>query len=574
LVINAILPVVSVLGLYFAWSYFFSAGNMPDFLITWFFSFLVMLPFCLISGALFTLFVKTYSEFSLNQKAPVVYAFEAAGSLAGGLLFTFIFIRIFSTFQILIFISSVCITAALMLVLAFQKNRLKALMLFTGLLLWVIFNVLINLDHVTKSLTSTDQQIVFQGQTPYGNLLVTKSGDEINFYENGINIYSGRNVLKSEESVHYTMLQHPSPHKVLLLSGGITGIIDELQKYNPKLIDYVELNPALIENAKRFLGFSIAENLKLHFSDPRRFVRSTATKYDVILINLPAPSTAQLNRFYTIGFFGELKNVLSENAVKSGLLNHYLTSDYFEKLDLSKKNDELFLRLDLQAPANTDFRPVAYFAQISYWLSWYGPGLRNILLTAGMLIVTMIFFLNTFNKGMFVAGFTASAIEIMVLLAFQVVFGYVYQALAVLIALFMGGLASGAFLSQRIAPKPNKKHFVCNQLTIGITAILLPVTVFINAHIVVSGIWFTLWFYLIMLLSGMMTGIHFSWATQLQKRDYPVGAAHAYGADLLGSAGGALLASIVLIPSLGLIWSGIFLLGLNLPVAVVILTKK
>ncbi len=634
LVINSILPAVSILGLYFAGTYFFPAGYLPGFLVTWFFSFVVMLPFCLISGALFTLFVKTYSEFSLNKKAPVVYAFEAAGSLAGGLLFTFIFIRIFSTFQTLVFISSLCIAAAILLVLAFQKNRLKAHLLFTGLLLWVLFNVLINLDQFTKSLTFTDHQIVFQGQTPYGSLLVTKSGDRFNFYENGITIYSGRNILKNEETAHFAMLQRPEPGKILLLSGGISGIIDELQKYNPEVIDYVELNPAVIENAKRFLGFSKTENLQLHFTDPRRFVRSTTTKYDVILINLPAPSNAQLNRFYTVEFFGELKNVLGrggivavtsgkegqvfagenlrfysilsktieqvfehhiilrgesdyflasdkplsfylgENADKSGLLNHYLTPEYFDALNLIEKNDEIFSRLDRQAIVNKDFRPVAYFAQISYWLTWHGPGLRNILLVAGILIVFLIIFLNTFNKGMFAAGFTASAIEIMALMAFQVVFGYVYQALAVLIALFMGGLAGGAFLSQKIAPKPCKMLFLRNQTAIGISAMLLPVTVLINSHFIIGGFWFSLWFYVIMLLSGMLTGMHFSWASQLQKQDHPTGAAHAYSADLLGSAGGALLASIVLIPSLGLIWSGIFLLGLNLLVAVVIMTKK
>jgi len=47
------------------------------------------------------------------------------------------------------------------------------------------------------------------------------------------------------------------------------------------------------------------------------FVRTTANRYDAAIINLPDPATAQLNRFYTLEFFGELKHVLNEGAVVS-----------------------------------------------------------------------------------------------------------------------------------------------------------------------------------------------------------------------------------------------------------------
>ena len=40
-------------------------------------------------------------------------------------------------------------------------------------------------------------------------------------------------------------------------------------------------------------------------------------KYDVVIIDLPDPSTAQINRFYTIEFFNELKKILNKGWVVS-----------------------------------------------------------------------------------------------------------------------------------------------------------------------------------------------------------------------------------------------------------------
>jgi len=51
--------------------------------------------------------------------------------------------------------------------------------------------------------------------------------------------------------------------------------------------------------------------------DARQFVRRTSEKYDVVLINLPEPSTLLINRFYSREFYNELKKVLTPGAVIS-----------------------------------------------------------------------------------------------------------------------------------------------------------------------------------------------------------------------------------------------------------------
>ena len=59
------------------------------------------------------------------------------------------------------------------------------------------------------------------------------------------------------------------------------------------------------------------------------FLKKTTNHYDIALINVPPPFTAQLNRFYTIEFFSSLKKHLNNDAVIS--LSLISTADYVTK---------------------------------------------------------------------------------------------------------------------------------------------------------------------------------------------------------------------------------------------------
>lgn len=55
--------------------------------------------------------------------------------------------------------------------------------------------------------------------------------------------------------------------------------------------------------------------VKVHFADARFFVKRARTPYDVILVGIPDPTTAQLNRFYTVEFQQEVDHILSDDGV-------------------------------------------------------------------------------------------------------------------------------------------------------------------------------------------------------------------------------------------------------------------
>jgi spermidine synthase len=55
--------------------------------------------------------------------------------------------------------------------------------------------------------------------------------------------------------------------------------------------------------------------LTLVLADGRQFVRTTGRTYDVIILDLPPPSTGALNRFYTREFFAEVRGILNPGGV-------------------------------------------------------------------------------------------------------------------------------------------------------------------------------------------------------------------------------------------------------------------
>lgn len=112
----------------------------------------------------------------------------------------------------------------------------------------------------------------------------------------------------SEDLIHLSLLQHPAPRKVLLVGGGFQGAIDEILKHDVGEIYYLELDPKLIEVSQNYLLSQTRKNLqnpkvKIIPIDARYFLRETENKFDLIISNLPDPSTALLNRFYSQEFF-------------------------------------------------------------------------------------------------------------------------------------------------------------------------------------------------------------------------------------------------------------------------------
>jgi len=188
--------------------------------------------------------------------------------------------------------------------------------------------------------------------------------------------------------------------------------------------------------------------------------------------------------------------------------------------------------------------------------------------------LVLLFILNRQNQLMFVAGFTVSATEVIVLLGFQVMFGYFYKDAALLIAAFMAGLATGTYLSGKDYLKYSCTKMLINQALIGFTALAIPLFLVFGARNFESGFLLQLIFYFLMIIPGILTGIQFSWISMINHKKKSTNGATAYSSDLSGSAGGALLASAILIPLAGFLLTGLVLFGMNVLIILVNFIRK
>ena len=610
-----------------------------------------------------------------------VYVADSLGSVAGGALFSFVLVRFLDHIALLAVPAFLNLAAAVWLGRAGRQHfspdpmatlerrppvrrvsentqdlpcrrpALREIFILTLVAGIAAFVWLARSDALSTALQFPGQNVLFRANSPYGRLVVTESGGETNFIENGIAVVSTPNVEQVEEAAHYAMCQRPDARRVLLVSGGVAGVAKEILKYNVAGVDCVELDPLVIETGRRFLPEHFADpRIHVIATDARQFVRQTTNRYDVVILALPDPSTAQLNRFFTVEFFSGVKRVLADGGVLSFALGRYenyvspelaqllasayrslqqsfasilvlpggrvffLASDgplhgdiaaqveaqgiptklvnrhYLDAMLTADRMADIQRAVSQPAALNRDFSPMLYFYHLRHWMSQFTLSFGA--LQAVLLLLLLVYLIRLRGPALvlFASGFAGSALEVVLLLAFQVLCGSVYHQVGVIVTVFMAGLAVGAMLTNRssrreealtgesksdqslLTSAPTKlmdgggKHLASLAFAIAVFALLLPTLLFslnrlsnaVPAIVVIqAGI------ALLTLILAVLVGAQFPLANQLQFDGTATGASRLYTADFVGAAFGALLASTLLIPLIGVMGVCLLTAALN-----------
>jgi len=159
---------------------------------------------------------------------------------------------------------------------------------------------------------------------------------------------------------------------------------------------------------------------------------------------------------------------------------------------------------------------------------------------------------------------------VIVLISFQVFYGYVYHELAGLITAFMIGLAIGSLIFHKYSFQPFIKWLFF--LQVGLTLVCFLWLGIIYALYKYNLILhytplFNLLFPLFLGCTGTLGGMQFLTASETYRnlgKTIKETAATLYSTDLLGSALGAILTSLVFLPLLGIPATLILLAVLNL----------
>ncbi len=600
----------------------------------------LLAPYCLVAGFMLALACSIFFRGGFASGAGRVYVADSLGSIAGGVLFSFVLVRWLDHIALLAVPAILNLAAAAWLCRAGRQSfpsisvtnplrwEISILALIVGIpaILW-----LGSTDAVSTSLQFPGQNILFRANSPYGRLVVTESSGQTSFIENGIPIISTPNVEQVEEAAHYAMSQRPDARRVLLVSGGVAGVAKEILKYNVSGVDCVELDPLIVKAGRQFLPENLASpRIHVVTTDGRRFIRQTTNRYDVVILALPDPSTAQLNRFFTTEFFSEVKRVLSPDGVLSlavgvyenfvspelermlattrGTLAHsfanvllvpggrvyFLASDGSLHLNIAARLEAAGIQTKLVnghyldamlAPdrlddvehaaaqsdgLNRDFRPVLYFQCLRHWMSQFESRPATAGLTGALLVGVGLYAmrLRAASFALFASGFAASALEVVLLLALQVLCGSLYRQMGVVVTLFMAGLAVGAALANRpgagfqsgsigSTTREQARHLRGLAFAIGILAALLPLLLPLLSSLSRTGVGNLGVQIVINLLAFALAALvsaQFPLANRMEFDRIPrcgMAASRLYTADFVGAFLGALLASTLLIPLVG-----------------------
>jgi spermidine synthase len=643
-------------------------------------SLLTITPFSLLVGFIFPLAYRLFRRWEADPASAVgrLYVVEATGSVLGGILFTFYVAGKMDAFSALT-ITGLTLSAMVILYASDkEEDRTAEIIPVTGCYLAFLFAAFL-LARVPTQKQYDAALARWQSFTPsldycasadsrYENLVVARKGDQYSLFGDGQLMFSFPDEPTYAEQAGRVLTEHPNPKRVLLLGGGIGGLLRQMLLHPVSHIDYVELDPALILLVDDFLPFDEREVLadprvRVWYEDGRRFVKrapeelkkSKSAKYDLVFVNLPDPSTAMINRFYTREFFQEVKKILAPGGVLAtrissaigymgeevgnytsslnrtlrsvfaeviaspGDTNYYFACDTpgvvtFDIPTLMKRYRErkvgtkyfseymfpTLLQPDLvknlakqlearqDTPINSDFRPVTYFFNLMLWDQFAGGQLRGFYhwvrrASMGWIALFVCLFAavraayalltpqrgashTKFNLLAAIAGVGLAGLswELVLIFAFQNIYGYVYERVGLIIAAFMVGLVvGGAWANGRARTTAENaarmRGLRALILAVAVYSAVLPLLIWVlsRGQAVAPGRDLAATVLVILTgIAGLLTGAPFPLATRLyieRAGNASRGAGLMDSLDHLGAFVGALVTGVLLIPLLGIV---------------------
>jgi spermidine synthase len=254
--------------------------------------------------------------------------------------------------------------------------------------------------------------------------------------------------------------------------------------------------------------------------------------------------------------------------------NLYYNKNFISEELVLLRSREIESQLEDEARINSNLAPYGYYAYLGNWVSMFNIELRLLLYPLLFVLVLILVALKPVQLGVFTGGFTVSALQFLVMIAFQSLYGYIYLLVALFIAVFMGGLGLGSFYFHRIVKASEIKHLARNQALIGLSALTLPlIALLLSGSNELPAVVIYFLFSLFVALTGLLMGVHFGIGSELSTGKVGVIASGNYAADLAGSALGAFIVSLFIFPLTGIYNSCLVLAGLNFVVLPVVFKR-
>jgi spermidine synthase len=588
--------------------FFFLHGSSAGFYPTLAFIALTIGPYALVIGFVLPLSFFVMRLFRPRYQGAGIYLTDNIGDVLGGALFSFLLVFFCTPFQS-IFLGNLPLLLCLWLLFS---DRVKWSWLGMGSVLASCCLIAAPMWFEELMLQRQKEgDLVHYQETRYSRIEVFQNQDEFILYIDGKPAYGTLNRRTAEYAVHSTLAQLDQVNSVCLLSAH-SSMLSEISQYQPDTIEYLELDPDLASILFQYGFLKRISGLVTIHEDGRKYLQNTKNKYDAIIMGLTEPETFKTNRYYTYEFFQVVAKHLKANGVfcfsVQGYENYpseaqiqkistllktvqnvfphvllfpsqtlYFLSSYqplafdipgllqdrgietyyisrFYSGDVNKERvHQLKSLLSADVAINTDTSPSLMQIMFWQWFEKYSSSPFVFYGIIGVLGLTYLVFVRKEEFILFSTGWMNIGTEILVILTFQILYGYVYFFVGLIVTVFLAGLCPGAWLGKRL------QHWTVNILCITDLTMIGLLGIFLSLICLSTQI-----SPLVLLLFGfflsLSCGFQFPVALELQGGGGNA-VSRSFSADLLGAATGALITSVILVPSIGLEWTLVFFIG-------------
>jgi spermidine synthase len=173
--------------------------------------------------------------------------------------------------------------------------------------------------------------VLYDAVSPYQHIQVAVSPlfGRMLILDDAVQTTEGDEHVYHEMLTHLPLVTHPDPKRVLIIGGGDGGTLEEVLKHPVEQATMVEIDRAVVDVSRAYLpriagGAFDDPRARLLIADGIAFVRETAERFDVVLVDSTDPKGAA-EALFGETFFALCARVLAADGImclQSGSLLH------------------------------------------------------------------------------------------------------------------------------------------------------------------------------------------------------------------------------------------------------------
>ena len=300
---------------------------------------LAQFPFNMIAGMFFSPGCRYFGQKNDAREIGRFYTFEALGGAASGIIVTFFFLGRIPGMDLAAILSAFVALATFMIL-----RKIPHASRFPALAIALIIAASLTLfrpsrlvDDLWWNKAEPGSSHLFTRETHYQRLDWVLRYGQHTLYSNGRPLFTWEDVQESLSGARLADLYlslFPDPRAVLIIGSGEPGLPLRMLEYSNLRISYVTLDPWLADaigkinarGADLFAPANTRKNWKMLPGDARQYLLETGDRFDLILLELPAPGSAAENRIFTAEAFHAARRILKPSGL---LILNLPSSDHY-----------------------------------------------------------------------------------------------------------------------------------------------------------------------------------------------------------------------------------------------------